>query len=125
MADLAHQPREAVGFALYTLKDIRLAWSLAHSLGLDDPYLWDELATAYEPIDPGAALPVHTALVLSDLEVADAKRYRAAARRLARMRKLTRSTDQAVEVDRLIAELRAEHRRRPRLQQEFDKAGLP
>lgn len=30
-----------------------------------------------------------------------------------------------VEVDELIAELRDTHRRRPRLQQEFDRAGLP
>ncbi|SDC03747.1 hypothetical protein GA0111570_11532 [Raineyella antarctica] len=125
MAGLAQQPSEAVGFALHALKDVRLAWTLAHSLGLGDAYLWDELASAYEKVDPLATLPVHTALLVADLEVADARRYRAAARRLAKMRTLARKTDQSAEVDQLIAELRATHRRRTRLQQEFDKAGLP
>lgn len=41
------------------------------------------------------------------------------------MRKLTAGTDKAADVDELIAELREEHRRRPRLQQEFERAGLP
>ena len=48
-----------------------------------------------------------------------------AARRLKKMRKLAAGSDQATEVDHLIAELRQTHRRRPRLQQEFDRAGLP
>ena len=125
MAGLEQRPPEAVSFALRSLEDVRLAWSLAHSLGLEDPYLWDELATAYEPIDPGAALAVHSTRVVADLEVTDAKRYRAAARRLARMRTLARATDHGAEVDQLIAELRDTHRRRPRLQQEFDRAKLP
>jgi len=34
-------------------------------------------------------------------------------------------SDYAAEVDHLIAELRHANRRRPRLQQEFDRAGLP
>ncbi|MGH3267217.1 MAG: hypothetical protein ACRDNS_35140 [Trebonia sp.] len=33
--------------------------------------------------------------------------------------------DHEVEVDWFIAELREANRRRPRLQQEFDRAGLP
>ncbi|WOP18822.1 DUF6880 family protein [Raineyella sp. LH-20] len=125
MAGLDKRPREAVAFALHTLEDPGLAWALGHSLDLDDPSLWDELATAYEKIDPLAALTVHTVRVVADLEIADAKRYRAAARRLARMRSLARKADQVAEVDQLIAELRTTHRRRPRLQQEFDRAGLP
>lgn len=119
------RPCEAVAFALHTLEDPRLAWALAHPLDLDDPYLWDELATAYEKVDPLAALTVHTSRVRADLEIADAKHVRAAARRLARMRALARRADQVAEVDQLIAELRTPHRRRPRLQQEFDRAGLP
>jgi hypothetical protein len=31
----------------------------------------------------------------------------------------------AVEVDKFVAALRELHRRRPRLQREFDRAGLP
>ena len=125
IAGLEQDPREAVSFALHALEDVRLAWSLAHSLGLDSSYLWDELATAYEPIDPGAALEVHAARVTADLEVADARHYRAAARRLAKMRTLARASDHLAEVDRLVGELRETHRRRPRLQQEFDRAKLP
>ncbi|WP_264372282.1 hypothetical protein [Georgenia ruanii] len=41
------------------------------------------------------------------------------------MRKLASRSAQADDVDELIATLRATHRRRPRLQQEFDRAGLP
>jgi uncharacterized Zn finger protein len=60
-----------------------------------------------------------------DLSHAGAQHYRVAARRLARMRRLAAGTSQADAVDELIAELRRTHRRRPRLQQEFDRAGLP
>jgi hypothetical protein len=41
------------------------------------------------------------------------------------MRKLASGTPEAAEVEELIANLRETHRRRPRLQLEFDRAGLP
>jgi hypothetical protein len=41
------------------------------------------------------------------------------------MRKLAHGTDMAGEVDALVADLRETQRRRPRLQQEFTRAGLP
>ena len=41
------------------------------------------------------------------------------------MRKLADGSDQAAALDKLIAHLRETYRRRPRLQQEFDRAGLP
>jgi hypothetical protein len=41
------------------------------------------------------------------------------------MRKLATGSAEAAEIDELIAELRETHRRPPRLQQEFDRAGLP
>ncbi len=44
---------------------------------------------------------------------------------LATMRKLAAGTDQLAEVDAFITGLREIHRRRPRLQQEFDRARLP
>ena len=119
------RPREAVLFALHSLRDVELAWTLAHSLALDEPGLWEHLAKAYEKIDPIAVLPILADLVRGELQVADAQRYRSAARRLAKMRKLAYGTDKATEVDILIAELREGHRRRPRLQREFDRAGLP
>ena len=125
MESLARSPRDAVLFALLTLKDVPLAWQLAHSLGLDDERTWGDLVKAYEKLDPLAVLPVLTRLVENDLTEADARNYRIAARRLSKMRKLAADSDDAVEVDKLIADLRETHRRRPRLQHEFDHAGLP
>lgn len=125
MAALESHPRDAVVFALDTLKDAPLAWRLAHSLDLADGDIWDLVVKTYEKIDPVAVLPVHRRLVEQDLVEADARRYRSAARRLARMRTLAASTPEAQEVDTLIRDLREAHRRRPRLQQEFDRAHLP
>lgn len=118
-------PRDAVLFALLTLRDVQRAWDLAHALDLRDDDVWADLAAAYEEVDAAAALPVHERLVRSDLGRADAQRYRAAARRLARMRALVAGTPGAAGVDDLVGRLREEHRRRPRLQQEFTRAGLP
>ena len=125
MSTLAGRPRDAVLFALMTLNDAPLAWRLAHTLGLDDDRTWSDLVKAYEKTDPIAVLPVITRLVHNELISADARHYRISARRLARMRKLAAGSDEAAGVDNLIAELRETHRRRPRLQQEFDRAGLP
>jgi uncharacterized Zn finger protein len=83
------------------------------------------LTDAYEQVDPLGVLPVMRDLVIADLRDADARGYRQAARRLRRMRTLAADTDRAAEVDDLIGALREEHRRRPRLQREFDQAGLP
>ncbi|MGB8381951.1 MAG: hypothetical protein WCG47_11990, partial [Dermatophilaceae bacterium] len=70
-------------------------------------------------------LPVLTRLVESDLTKADARNYRTAARRLTKMRRLAAGSAQEMRVDKLIADLRETHRRRPRLPHEFDRAGLP
>jgi len=125
VATLAGSPRDAVLFALLTLKEPEFAWNLAHSLALDSDHAWSELVKVYENVDPLAVLPIHQRLVENELVEVGAQHYRLAARRLAKMRKLASGSDQAVEVDELIAELRQIHRRRPRLQQEFDRAGLP
>lgn len=84
-----------------------------------------EVVKAYEKVDPVAVLPIHQRLVENELVDAGAQHYRLAARRLARTRKLAAGSEHAAEVDELIADLRETHRRRPRLQQEFDRAGLP
>lgn len=125
IATLASRPNEAVLFALLTLKDVHFAWDLAHSLTLDNDHTWNELIKAYEKVDALAVLPIHERLVDNELVEAGAQHYRRAARRLAKMRKLAVRSDKATEVDDLIAGLRDAHRRRPRLQQEFDRAGLP
>jgi len=88
-------------------------------------FAWHELITSYEKIDPLAVLPIHAKLAEKDLEQADAKRYRQAARRLATMRAITAGTSAAADIDAMIRDHRETHRRRPRLQQEFDRAGLP
>jgi len=122
---LQASPREAVAFALTSLKEPELAWRFAHDLDLTDGRLWSDVLKAYERVDPLATLPRHLNLAIGELAVADARNYRSAARRLARVRKLAAGTEQAAAVDAVIAELREEHRRRPRLQQEFTRAGLP
>jgi hypothetical protein len=125
LATLAARPDQAVLFALHTLKDPRFAWEQAAALREDDDHTWAEVAKAYESIDPLAVLPIHRRLVEHELVNAGAQHYQRAARRLARMRKLAAGTDQADVVDTFITELRDTHRRRPRLQHEFDRAGLP
>jgi len=125
VATLATSPSNAVLFALLTLKDAQFAWNLAHSLALDDDGTWRQLAGAYEKVHPLAVLPVLTRLVENELTEAGAQHYQMAARRLAKMRKLAAGSDKADDVDSFIAALRETHRRRPRLHQEFDRAGLP
>jgi hypothetical protein len=122
---LAASPRDAVLFALLSLEDVQFAWNLAHSLGLEDDRTWSDLAKAYEKVDPLAVLPILSRLVENELTEAGAQHYRLAARRLAKMRKIAAGSERAAEVNEFIAELRETHRRRPRLQQEFDRAGLP
>ena len=122
---LATRPDDAVRFALLSLKDVELAWHLAHSLALDSDPTWSELLKAYEKVDPLAVLPIHQRLVENQLTQARIQHYRLTARRLARMRKLAAGSAKTGEVDGLIAELRETYRRRPRLQQEFGRAGLP
>ncbi len=122
---LSSSPRQAVLFVLQTLRDTESAWRLAHSLNLKDSDTWSRLTTEYEKINPLAVLPVLTDLVVNELTEAGARHYQVAARRLKRMRQLAAGTDQQLEIDRLILELRETHRRRPRLQCEFDRAGLP
>jgi hypothetical protein len=125
VATLSARPDEAVMFSLVTLKDPHLAWEQAATLPLDNDRLWAELAKAYEAVDRIAVLPIHRRLVEHELVNTDAKHYRLAARRLAKMRALAAGTDHAADVDTFIAELRDTHRRRPRLQQEFNHARLP
>jgi hypothetical protein len=122
---LASRPGDAVLFALLTLQEPALAWDLAHELGLNDVHAWDRLLEEYEQFDPIATLPVHTRLVEQLLVDAGAQNYQRAAKRLGTMRTLAAGTSHAHDVDAFITQLRATHRRRPRLLQEFDRAHLP
>jgi tetratricopeptide (TPR) repeat protein len=125
MQRLAASPRDAVLFALLSLKDVHYAWELANSLALDDDRTWSDLVKAYEKVDPLAVLPVLNRLVLRELVETGAQHYQIAARRLKKMRKIAANSEHATEIDQFIAELRLANRRRPRLQQEFDRADLP
>lgn len=125
MAALAASPRDAVGFALRDLDDPVLAWDLAHALGLSDAGTWGELLTAYGRIDPLATVPMHRQLVEAELTHTGPRHYRKAAMRLRTMRKLVAGTPAAADVDAFILEIRASHRRRTRMQQEFDRCKLP
>ena len=87
-------------FALLTLNDVEFAWSLAHSL---TPRQRPHLERTDQGLREGrpARRPPHppnTSSSTNSIE-ADAQHYRHAARRLARMRKLTAGSDQASEVD--------------------------
>ena len=125
LTTLAASPDDAVRFALSTLKDPEHAWRLARDLNLTSRHAWSDVAAAYETVDPVATLPIHAELVENELESAGAEHYRRAATRLKHMRALAAGTPAARSVEDLIAELRATHRRRPRLQGEFTRAGLP
>ncbi|MCH5642262.1 DUF6880 family protein [Gordonia sp. ABSL49_1] len=125
-ATLSDQPRDAVAFSLFTLDDPRRAWEQARALRLSpDDSLWLDLIKRYEKIDKLAVLDPLVGLVDAELEYTGVGHYKAAARHLKRMRTIAKGTDRASSVDELIADLREDNRRRPRLQQEFDKAGLP
>lgn len=125
MSALAADPREAVNFALTTLEDPTLAWRLAHDLVPSDDETWLRVAGAYEAVDPLATLSIYSMIAANTLVAADARAYRHGARTLARVRDLAAGTEREGEVADLITELRETHRRRPRLQKEFDRAGLP
>ena len=122
VATLAASPRDAVLFALLTLKEVQFAWKLAFSLGLDS----DDVGAAGHGVREGrparraAARPARRERTDGGRRAALPDRPR----RLAKMRKrATGSRRQGL--NEFIAELRETHRRRPRLQQEFDRAGLP
>ena len=122
---LTANPDEAVRFALNTLQDPVNAWNLAHELSLSSTGTWLDIIDAYKSIDPLAVLPMLRTIVESTLETADARNYAQAAKHLRQMRTLAVGTPAADDVDSFIREVRHANRHRPRLQREFDKAGLP
>lgn len=122
---LSADPREAVLFRLNTLKDPVAAWETAHTVNMSDRDVWERLVVQYQSIDPVAVLPILRELVDVELLQTGAVHYKNAARHLQTMRRLTAGTKALAEVDTFISDLRQTHRRRPRLQKEFTRAGLP
>lgn len=125
MAALSDRPREAVAFAVSTLEDPHLAWTLAHDLVLDDNESWVRVADAYRAIDPVATVPVYTRVAADILTATDVRAYKRAATLLARAQNLAAGTGHEGEVAGLVAELRETYKRRSRMLQEFTRAGLP
>lgn len=128
LARLQREPRDQVLFLLHTLHDPDRAFTAAVALRMPftewNDQIWDELTAARVKADPGAVLPVLEQQVESMLLVADASRYRAAASRLQRYRDAAIAAGTPDRAVALVERLRAEHRRRPRLQAELDRAGL-
>lgn len=124
MAGLSDRAREAVAFAVGTLEDPRLAWTLAHDLVLDDNESWVRVADAYRTIDPEATVPVYTRVAADILTATDVRAYRRAATLLARAQDLSSGATREGEVAAVVAELRETYKRRSRMLQEFDRAGL-
>lgn len=125
MRRLARRPDELVHFALNTLHDPELAWSLAHENSLTSIYGWLELIDQYESIDPAACIPVLQSLTAAVLTRAAPSNYRDAADFLLQTRELARRTGDLRAVDAHIRKVREENRRRPKLLAEFNKARLP
>ncbi len=93
---MAASPPDAVLFALLTLKEPQFVWNLAHSLALGSDHTWAELVKVYEKVELLAVLPIQDQLVEDELVEAGAPHYRSAARRLAKMRKLSAGLTRAL-----------------------------
>lgn len=125
---LRQDPRETVVFLLHTLGDLQRAWDAARRLEL--PYdrhhddLWMQLVTDVLPTDPAAVIPVLTGLVETDLQVADARNYQQAAKRLKLLCLAAGAAGCPDDATRFVATIWNRHRNRPRLQQELDRAHL-
>ncbi|MDN6147944.1 MAG: hypothetical protein L0I94_03800 [Yaniella sp.] len=122
---LSANPREAVLFQLHALKDPAAAWETAHAAKMSNQDVWERLVQQYQSIDPLAVLPILSELVDLELLQTGAAHYKNAARHLKTMRRLSTGTNALAEVDTFISDLRETNRRRPRLQKEFTRAGLP
>lgn len=125
LGELEMVPREAVWFVHEVLRDVQHAWDLAHMTGLDDFDTWNKVAWDYAKIDALATIPIHLQLIEASLQAADVPAYRRAASRLIRLREWATGTPLAEDVSEFVAEMRHRYRRRPRMHQEFDLAGLP
>ena len=122
---LMGRPWEAVAFLLRQLADVDSAWQVADEhADLMGAGLWGELADARGLSHPDEAVPVLVRLADDELRETGARYYRVAANLLVRARRFAVAAGQGDDFDAVIRELREVHRRRPRLQQEFDRAGL-
>ena len=117
------EPADRVGFLLYSEKKAAEAWDASADLAVS-VQLRADLVAAYQRIDPAAVLPSLRELVEVKLEVSDASNYRDAARLLRTLVDLSDGLGRGDEARAYVVQLRDEHRRRPRLQREFDRERL-
>jgi hypothetical protein len=99
------------------------AWLSAQGEILDAG-LWARLVAVREASDPVSVLPILRQLIEGDLEVADARNYQSAARRLKQLRQAMAAGGMGDDFAEIVAELRERHKRRPRLLEELRKARL-
>lgn len=123
LAELQRRPDDYVSFLLDPLGDTSLAWAEAHRLQLGRPDLWTRLVDAHQQVDPAAVVPILRELIEADLEVADVRNYRSAARRLTQLRRISATVGRREEAEAYVAVLRQQHRNRPRFLSELTRAG--
>lgn len=99
------------------------AWNSAQGHALD-AQLWGRLVMVREKNDPASVLPILWQLIANDLEVADARNYKSAARRLKQLRRAMVAAGAQGDFDGIVSELRDQHKRRPRLMEELRRAGF-
>lgn len=122
---LMGRPWDAVAFLLRQVGDVDRAWAVAHEHpDLVGARLWGDLAAARGLTHPEQAIPVLVRLANDELVEAGAQHYRIAANLLARAQKFAAGAEQRAEFDETVRGIREVHRRRPRLQDEFDAAHL-
>jgi hypothetical protein len=97
------------------------AWITAQGQLLEAS-LWDRLVASREKSDPSSVIPVMLELLAGELEIADARNYKLAVKRLKRLRALMAAGGRDEDFSPLVADLREQHKRRPRFLEELRRA---
>jgi uncharacterized Zn finger protein len=104
--------------------DIDAAWEAAHHGGCTRAH-WLDLARARASDHPADAIPVIKREILDTLASGNRKAYQSAARLAKELLSHAHRADQDTRIAAWIKELRTTNARRPALQDEFDRTGLP
>lgn len=99
------------------------AWHEAHRHPTSAA-LWTELIGIREKSDPASVIPILLELVDSDLKIADARNYKQAVRRLKQLRSALKACGRGDEFAPIVAAVREENQRRPRLLEMLLRAGF-
>lgn len=115
-------PRELID-TLLSLGLVDRAWHDAERL-TTDTQIWTRLVALRAKSDPASIVPVLIRLIDADLEVSHPRNYTSAVKRLKQLRTAMKTTDETARFAGIVAELREQHRRRPRLLEEMTRAGF-